>query len=129
MRPLQARWLGRVSYAEALVLQRAIHARTDDDYLLLLEHPHTYTLGKRADPAHALVAPESVGEELITTDRGGRAKYHGQGQLVGSPFGERAAVRAGMSEVVGSVRLIATAWSGGRRGWGAVGSSAARPRP
>ena len=105
-RPLQSRWLGKVSYDEALVLQRAIHARTDDDYLLLLEHPHTYTLGKRADPAHVLVAPESVGADLITTDRGGDVTYHGPGQLVGYPIGELAASAAGMRDVVAHVRRI-----------------------
>ena len=106
MRALQSRWLGKVSYDEALVLQRAIHARTDDDYLLLLEHPHTYTLGKRADPAHVLVAPESVGADLITTDRGGDVTYHGPGQLVGYPIGELAASAAGMRDVVAHVRRI-----------------------
>ena len=39
-------------------LQRALHrAVPTDDYLLLLEHPHVYTLGPRADPAHVLVPP------------------------------------------------------------------------
>ncbi len=108
-RCLQVRWLGKVSYDEALVLQRAIHARTDDDYLLLLEHPHTYTLGKRADPAHVLVAPESVGADLITTDRGGDVTYHGPGQLVGYPIGELAASAAGMRDVVAHVRRIEAA--------------------
>ena len=98
-----------MSYDEALVLQRAIHARTDDDYLLLLEHPHTYTLGKRADPAHVLVAPESVGADLITTDRGGDVTYHGPGQLVGYPIGELAASAAGMRDVVAHVRRIEAA--------------------
>ena len=121
-RTLQARWLGKVSYAEALVLQRAIHARTDDDYLLLLEHPHTYTLGKRADPAHVLVAPESVGAELITTDRGGDVTYHGPGQLVGYPIGELAASAAGMRDVVAHVRRIEEALIGALAEFGLVGA-------
>ncbi len=108
MRPLHARWLGRVRYDEALVLQRAIHGRTDDDYLLLLEHPPTYTLGKRADPAHVLVPAESVGAELIVTDRGGDVTYHGPGQLVGYPVGELATSVAGMRDVVAHVRRIET---------------------
>ena len=45
---LHARWLGRVPYEEADRLQRAFHERAGDDYLLLLEHPHVYTLGVRA---------------------------------------------------------------------------------
>ena len=46
-------------------LQRAVAARSDDDYLLLLEHGHVYTLGAHADPAHVLVDPATVGAELV----------------------------------------------------------------
>ncbi|MGZ6999589.1 MAG: lipoyl synthase [Acidimicrobiia bacterium] len=108
-RALRARWLGRVAYDEALAVQRAVHAHTDDDYLLLLEHPHTYTLGKRADPAHVLVPPASVGAALVTTDRGGDVTYHGPGQLVGYPVGELATSPAGMRDVVAHVRRIEAA--------------------
>ena len=62
---LRARWLGRVPYGEADQLQRALHERAADDYLLLLEHPHVYTLGTTADPAHVLVPPATVGAELV----------------------------------------------------------------
>jgi lipoic acid synthetase len=82
---VRARWLGRVPYAEAWDLQRAVAARSDDDYLLLLEHGHVYTLGAHADPAHVLVDPASVGADLVTVDRGGDVTYHGPGQLVGYP--------------------------------------------
>ena len=83
---LRARWLGRVPYAEAHALQRALFERSGDDYLLLLEHPHVYTLGRNADPAHVLVPPASVGADLVETDRGGDVTYHGPGQLVGYPI-------------------------------------------
>ena len=85
VRPVRARWLGRVPYAEGWDLQRAIAARSDDDYLLLLEHGHVYTLGAHADPAHVLVDPASVGADVVTVDRGGDVTYHGPGQLVGYP--------------------------------------------
>ena len=49
-------------------------ARPTDDYLLLLEHPHVYTLGVRADPAHVLVDPASVGRRLVR-DRPGRRRH------------------------------------------------------
>jgi len=82
---LRARWLGRVRYQDALAVQRALFA-SDDRYLLLLEHPHVYTLGVRADPDHVLVDPQTVGAELVHADRGGDVTYHGPGQLVGYPI-------------------------------------------
>ncbi|HUA94004.1 MAG TPA: lipoyl synthase [Acidimicrobiales bacterium] len=82
---LRVRHLGRVRYREALALQRALAERATDDYLLLLEHPHVYTLGVRADPAHVLVDPASVGAEKVAVDRGGDVTYHGPGQLVVYP--------------------------------------------
>ncbi|HEX9530055.1 MAG TPA: lipoyl synthase [Acidimicrobiales bacterium] len=82
---LRVRWLGRVPYRDAHALQRALFTSRGEDHLLLLEHPHVYTLGVRADPDHVLVAPASVGAELVRTDRGGDVTYHGPGQLVGYP--------------------------------------------
>ncbi len=84
--PLQVRWLGRVRFQDAHALQQALHTRSDADHLLLLEHPHVYTLGLRASLAHVLVPPASVGAELVTTNRGGEVTYHGPGQLVGYPI-------------------------------------------
>lgn len=83
---LRARWLGTVAYRDAHALQRGIFDHAGDDYLLLLEHPHVYTLGVRADPANVLVDPSSVGADLLRTDRGGDVTYHGPGQLVGYPI-------------------------------------------
>src|SRR5579872_2836578 len=83
---LRVRWLGRVRYRDGLAVQRALWAERADDYLLLLEHPHVYTLGVRADPAHVLVDPASVGADLEHADRGGDVTYHGPGQLVGYPI-------------------------------------------
>ena len=82
---LRIRWLGRVRYRDADALQHALWRTATDDYLLLLEHPHVYTLGVRADPAHVLVEPATVGAELVRADRGGDVTYHGPGQLVGYP--------------------------------------------
>jgi len=83
---LRIRWLGTVPYAEAHALQRALHQHGPDDHLLLLEHPHVYTLGVRADLANVLVPPASVGADLVRADRGGDVTYHGPGQLVGYPI-------------------------------------------
>ncbi|MGI8752694.1 MAG: lipoyl synthase [Acidimicrobiales bacterium] len=84
---LRSRWLGRVRYRDAHALQRALWdaGAGSGDWLLLLEHPHTYTLGVRANAEHVLIDPASVGAELVSTDRGGDVTYHGPGQLVGYP--------------------------------------------
>ncbi len=83
---MRARWLGRVPYREAWALQRALSSRSRDDYLLLLEHPHVFTLGANADEGHVLADPAAVGAELVRVDRGGDVTYHGPGQLVGYPL-------------------------------------------
>ena len=85
-RELRVRWLGRVRYRDAHVLQEALKKAGGAEYLLLLEHPHVYTLGVRARAEHVLVDPESVGAELVHADRGGDVTYHGPGQLVGYPI-------------------------------------------
>ncbi|MDP3983465.1 MAG: hypothetical protein Q8Q52_00465, partial [Acidimicrobiia bacterium] len=90
---MRVRWLGRLPYAEAWDLQRAIwDGRVNhraEDYLLLVEHPHVYTVGRNGDGSNLLVSPESLGElgaELFNVDRGGDITYHGPGQLVGYPI-------------------------------------------
>lgn len=84
--------LGMLDYQEAWNLQRAIldrkKAGQQTDYLLLLEHPHTYTLGKVAHREHLLLTDEELKEQSISVydvDRGGDITYHGPGQLVGYP--------------------------------------------
>jgi lipoyl(octanoyl) transferase len=85
--------LGRMDYAAALDLQRrAAAARADDlipDLLLLLEHPHVYTIGRRSRPDHLLATAAelcAVGATLHEVERGGDITYHGPGQLVGYPI-------------------------------------------
>lgn len=95
MTTLRVRWLGSVPYADAHALQHGLFGAASsspgadgarDDWLLLLEHPHVYTLGVRADLGHLLVPPAEVGADLVRTDRGGDVTYHGPGQLVGYPI-------------------------------------------
>ena len=83
---LRVRWLGRVRYSDALALQRGLFRAGPDDWLLLLEHDHVYTMGVSARPEHVLVDPASVGAELVKADRGGDVTYHGPGQLTGYPI-------------------------------------------
>jgi lipoic acid synthetase len=103
---VRARWIGRVPYKEALALQRALHAGAGDDYLLLLEHPHVYTLGRNADMAHLLIPPANVGADLEPADRGGDVTYHGPGQLVGYPIITLPEWRDGLRDVVHYVRRL-----------------------
>ena len=80
------RWLGRVAYRDAYALQKGLFTSSRDDHLLLLEHPHVYTLGIRGDLGNLLRPPAEVGADLERTDRGGDVTYHGPGQLVGYPI-------------------------------------------
>jgi lipoic acid synthetase len=107
-RTLAVRWLGRVTYREAHDLQRALH-RGSSEHLLLLEHPPTYTLGKRARPEHLLVPPASVGAELVRSDRGGDVTYHGPGQLVGYPILDLTATPGSGRDVLAYVRALEAA--------------------
>ena len=85
--------MGRVEYGAALDLQkqteRAVLTGAQPDTLLLLEHPHTLTLGRRS-PEGGIVAPEEVlqarGVTVFETNRGGKVTYHGLGQIVGYPI-------------------------------------------
>lgn len=126
---LRNRWLGRVSYEEAWDLQRAIWegrttGRTTDDYLLLLEHPHTYTVGRNGDGSNLTISKDllaDIGAQLIDVDRGGDITYHGPGQLVGYPIVAVPRVTGGF-DVVGHVRrieqvLIATLADLGVKAW------------
>ena len=93
LEPIEARWLGRIGYRDAHVLQRRLVAeRAGDriaDQLLLLEHPAVLTLGRNSDPAHVLATPDELsarGIEVIQVERGGEVTYHGPGQLVAYPI-------------------------------------------
>ncbi len=84
---LRVRWLGRVSYGEALALQTAIFEHSAEQYLLFQEHPHVFTYGPRADLVKNLKCdPAKVGADFVAVKRGGDITYHGPGQLVGYPI-------------------------------------------
>ena len=92
-RMLEVRRLGRIGYPDALKLQKELEGRVieerSDDYLLLLEHPHTFTIGRRSKSDSVLATAEvlrKIGVEVFETDRGGRVTYHGIGQIVGYPI-------------------------------------------
>ena len=107
---LRIRWLGRVAYDDALALQRRLHGHSADDHLLLLEHPHVVTLGRRGRREHLLVDVEALGGSVVETDRGGEVTYHGPGQLVGYPIltvpGRRGGGMADTAAYVGGVEQL-----------------------
>jgi lipoyl(octanoyl) transferase len=92
-RPIEARWLGRTGYREALALQKRLASERAEgaiaDQLLLLEHPAVLTLGRNADATHILASPDELrvrGIDVVQVERGGEVTYHGPGQLVAYPI-------------------------------------------
>ena len=80
--------LGVVDYGAALDLQTAmVAARLDDrinDTLLMMEHPHVFTLGRGADERFIVANPHGIPSYRVS--RGGQVTYHGPGQLIGYPI-------------------------------------------
>jgi lipoyl(octanoyl) transferase len=101
-------WLGTVDYERALRLQEAMAAARQSeaigDVLLLLEHPHVYTLGRGASE-HYLIAPPP-GVPIHRVSRGGQVTYHGPGQLVGYPILK---LEGAARDVHGYLRALETA--------------------
>jgi lipoic acid synthetase len=84
---LRVRWIGRVAYREVLALQTALFKHGREQHLLLLEHPHVFTYGPRAELDKNLKCdPSEVGADFVAVKRGGDITYHGPGQLVGYPI-------------------------------------------
>jgi len=89
---LDTRWLGRISFVDALALQDALVAAraaaepgTTADVLLLLEHEPVYTIGRTPDQS-SLRDAAHLPHPVVQINRGGQATYHGPGQLVGYPI-------------------------------------------
>ncbi len=85
--------LGTVDYATAWDLQRRFWSKRVEeevpDLLLILEHPHVITLGRRGERSHLLVSPdilEAMKIPVFHVERGGDVTYHGPGQLVVYPI-------------------------------------------
>jgi lipoyl(octanoyl) transferase len=100
---------GRVPYLEAVELQSRLRERRQageiPDSLLLLEHPPTYTKGRRTEKSDLPMGEEwywSQGIEVHDTSRGGRVTYHGPGQLVGYPI-------MGVGDVIAFLRKVEAA--------------------
>jgi len=107
-------WLGRMEYGLALRLQERLRERVRRDercgYLLLLEHPPVITLGYslRGDEGRSELRSEPAtlagkGIAVYQTDRGGKATYHGPGQLVGYPVLNLKRLHLGTKRFVGKL--------------------------
>jgi len=90
---MESAWLGHVEYCRALKFQlQCVERRASGeipDTLLLLTHPHVYTIGRIGSDDNLLVPAESLAQEGIAVERvsrGGDITYHGPGQLVGYPI-------------------------------------------
>ncbi len=87
---MNVRWLGRISYSDALAMQEKIVAQKAEqpgapDELLLLEHDSVFTMGRNNDHS-SLRDPAALPAPLMMINRGGQATWHGPGQLVGYPL-------------------------------------------
>ena len=90
--------LGRTEYSEAWEIQKRLFEKLlrqkredapEEQYVLFVEHPHVYTLGKSGHESNLLVNEQflkQIGATYFHTDRGGDVTYHGLGQLVGYPI-------------------------------------------
>jgi lipoate-protein ligase B len=92
-RSLLVQRLGLIDYQSALVKQKetelAVKTGLQPDTLLLLEHPHTLTIGRRGDNSSVLLNEEELKSRNVTlfeTNRGGKVTYHGLDQVVGYPI-------------------------------------------
>ena len=92
-RKLLVQRLGVVDYESALALQKqteqAVKTGGQPDTLLLLEHPHTLTIGRRGDSSSIFLDEAQLKQQNVTlfeTNRGGKVTYHGLGQVVGYPI-------------------------------------------
>ena len=84
---------GILDYLEAWHIQKSVHSLVADgvldNVLLILEHPHVYTLGRRGEDSDILATSDElveIGAGVHHVDRGGQVTCHGPGQLVGYPI-------------------------------------------
>ena len=126
--------LGLLDYQAAYDLQRRLHAQVVagelPDLLLLLEHPHVYTLGRRGQQSHILASGEALtqlGVDTHFTDRGGETTYHGPGQLVGYPIVNLRRWGGGVRKYVQTLEQTLIAALAAEYGYGIAAHSEGKP--
>ena len=112
-RHLVVRYLERTPYREGLALQKDLAEKRKqgliEDTLLLLEHDPVITLGRNTGQASLLASPvllESLGVDLVESDRGGDATFHGPGQIVGYPIIDLRPDRKDIRRYVRSIEAV-----------------------
>ena len=90
MQKIQKIWLGEISFEDGLEIQNnKVNERVKgiiSDQVLLLEHEPVYTIGRTQDQSSLPEDRTNLPHPLFITNRGGKATYHGPGQLVGYPI-------------------------------------------
>lgn len=89
--PYSAAWRMQERIQQGIIAEKRIKEHRKGSpagWLIFVEHPHVYTIGKSGKAENLLFSDEIMkkrGIELVKTDRGGDITYHGPGQLVGYP--------------------------------------------
>ncbi len=139
MKTVEYRDLGRMAYRPCWDYQRQLfegllqqkksaHAEGEAGYLLLVEHPAVYTLGKSGHAENMLISEEylkQLGAEFYHIDRGGDITFHGEGQIVGYPILDLEKIGIGLREYIDSLEeaVIRTVAHYGIRGGRIEGAS------
>ncbi|MCW2923727.1 MAG: lipB [Thermoleophilia bacterium] len=101
--PVRLCHLGRAEYRAAAQLQRSLRAAREagaiDDVLLLVEHDPVITCGTRTEPNEVAYA-RTTSIPLVPVERGGKATYHGPGQVVAYPIFDLSMVDGDVKELV-----------------------------
>jgi lipoate-protein ligase B len=109
------RYLGVIPYEVALIQQEALRRLRAEsripDAVLLLQHPHVYTVGRFRGEEDIIVPPEKI--PILRTNRGGSITYHGPGQLVGYPILDLRANGLGVREYIWKLEEVIIRLLGG----------------
>lgn len=109
---IECKWLGRMAYKECWEYQRALFEEMlqrqgeESDfagYILFVEHPAVYTLGKSGKAQNMLISEEMLtrlGAEFYHIDRGGDITFHGEGQVVCYPILDIAKLGIGLRRYI-----------------------------
>ncbi len=86
--------------------KRSTGQPSSDNYFILVEHPHVYTLGKNGDESNLLIHADllaNIGATYYRINRGGDITYHGPGQIVGYPVIDLEFYHLGVREFIGKM--------------------------